>query len=153
MIATGINISRLFAATARPAQVVQVGAPIADKKSAWDGIYTEDQAKRGRGKYLEACGYCHRDDLSGNGSDEPGVSPPPLAGPPFLDRWRSSTVAELFNSVASTMPKDRPKLNTQAYIDIVSFILQVNGARAGTSELMPEYDTLKGIVITEKHIG
>jgi cytochrome c len=153
IIVTRANPPRLFGARTRPTHPVQVGIPVVDTKSIWDGVYTEDQAKRGRVTYVERCGYCHRDDLTGNGGDEPGASPPPLKGMPFLNHWRSSTLADLFALVFSTMPKDRPKLDAQAYIDIVSFILQVNGAKAGDSELTAESDKLKDIVISEKDMA
>jgi hypothetical protein len=150
VIATCTNSRRLVATTARPEHIVRGGTTVSESRSAWDGVYTEDQAKRGRTKYVDRCGYCHKDDLSGDGGDEPGTSPPPLAGPLFLESWRSSSLADLFGLIVSTMPKNRPKMEPQSCIDVVSFILQVNGARAGTSELTPEYDKLKDIVFSEK---
>ena len=45
-------------------QVVPVGAQ--EKKSVWDGVYSEEQASRGKDEYEYNCGNCHIHDLSGD---------------------------------------------------------------------------------------
>ncbi len=119
-------------------------------RTVWDGVFTGEQAKRGRARYEVACAYCHRDDLSGGGGDEPGPSPPALKGADFLVGWSDSSLAELVGTVAATMPFERPKLEPQAYVDIVSYLLQANGMPAGTTELPAEGDKLKRIAIVLK---
>ena len=121
-----------------------------EQTTVWDGVFTDAQAKRGKTGYVIACGYCHRDDLSGGGGDEPGLAPPALAGSSFLASWRDASVAELAGTIAATMPRERPKLDAQAYIDIVSFLLKANGMPAGDWELPLDGERLKGIRITEK---
>jgi len=75
------------------------------KRSIWDGVYTLEQAQRGQTVYKRVCGYCHRDDLSGGGSED---GAPPLIGPPFYYKWRDLTVAEMLVTIAETMPRNAP---------------------------------------------
>ena len=117
-------------------------------RTIWDGVFSDAQAERGRASYVMACGYCHMDDLSGGGGDEPGLSPPGLAGLGFLARWRDASVAELAGTIVATMPLERPKLEPQTYVDIVAYLLHANGARPGIEELPVDGERLNGIVIT-----
>ena len=32
------------------------------ERTVWDGVYTEDQAERGRNAYLASCARCHGDN-------------------------------------------------------------------------------------------
>ena len=52
-------------------------------KSQWDGVYTEDQAKRGEGLYSQYCASCHGPDLSG------GEMAPGLTGGEFSSNWNT----------------------------------------------------------------
>ena len=45
------------------------------QKTVWDGVYTEEQAKRGAEVYAEKCAMCHGDSLGGV------ESAPALTGP------------------------------------------------------------------------
>lgn len=117
------------------------------KRSIWDGVYTLEQTQRGQTVYKRVCGYCHRDDLSGGGSED---GAPPLIGPPFYYKWRDLTVAEMLVTIAETMPRNAPaSLSRQAYIDIISFLLKANEMPAGDAELLPEIETLDQILFTE----
>ena len=35
------------------------------QKTVWDGVFTEEQAKRGADVYAEKCAMCHGDGLGG----------------------------------------------------------------------------------------
>ena len=110
-------------------------------KSVWDGIYTEDQAKRGGDAYRAACSGCHRGDLSGFN----GV----LRGATFIDRWREDSLESLFNNISKTMPRNNPgTLKPEMYLDIVTYILQQNSFPAGENDLKP--DALKSIHVIAK---
>ena len=61
----------------------------APARSVWEGVYTNDQAKRGQPLYSQYCGACHGDTLGG------GESAPPLAGAEFLSNWNGLTVGDL----------------------------------------------------------
>ena len=119
------------------------------RRTVWDGIYTDDQAARGRELYKQSCGHCHRDDLTGGGSE---VGAPPLRGPIFFYRWLHQPVAELFLTIGATMPQNKPdSLTPQTVADIVSFLLKENEMPAGPAELPPDLDALKTILVTEKN--
>ncbi len=109
-----------------------------DSRSVWDGVFTDEQAKRGQIAYDEACTSCHRDDLSGN---EDGA--PPLKGDAFLGRWRDRSLSEFSFVLAETMPQDAPgSLTPKQYADIISFILKNNAAPAGRMELPEDSESL-----------
>ena len=94
------------------------------------GIHTATQAENGRAVYTRSCAICHRTDLQGN------FEAPPLAGPNFLNYWRDRTPGELLERIRVSMPPDRPgRLGDQAYLDIVAYLLQANGAPAGDQAL------------------
>src|SRR5271165_3909380 len=67
-------------------------------RSVWDGVYTKEQADRGKGLYAQDCGSCHGDQLTG------GEMAPPLAGGDFLSNWNGLTVGDFFERVRSSMP-------------------------------------------------
>jgi hypothetical protein len=56
-----------------------------------------------------------------------------------MERWREDTAATLFTRVSTLMPFDNPAtLTRDAYLDIVAYLLQVNGFPAGTEALASE---------------
>jgi mono/diheme cytochrome c family protein len=116
-------------------------------RTIWDGVYTDAQALRGQQVYKQACGYCHRDDLSGGGSED---GAPALTGSSFTARWRGVSLGELVATVQETMPSKTPgTLTRQSYIDIVSFVLKQNGAPAGAAELEFDLPKLDGVLFTD----
>ena len=98
------------------------GATQADAKArtVWDGVYSEPQAARGKERYLRECSSCHLADLSG--SDQA----PPLSGEPFIVQWDKRTAGDLFTSLRTTMPQGTPGQLSQAYAEIVAYLLQAN---------------------------
>ena len=113
------------------------------RKTVWDGVYTADQATRGQALYKTHCGYCHRDDLIGGGSE---AGAPALKGPIFTIRWRDQPIADMFVTIGTTMPQNKPDtLTPQVVIDIVSFLLKSNNMPPGASELPPDLDALKSV--------
>ncbi len=115
-------------------------------RTVWDGVYTEAQAERGREHYRAICGHCHRDDLSGGGSE---AGAPALRGPFFLNQWRDRPLVDLFVTVGTTMPQQDPdSLRAQVVIDVVSYLLRQNDMPAGAAELPPRLDPLRNIVLS-----
>jgi S-disulfanyl-L-cysteine oxidoreductase SoxD len=109
-------------------------------KSVWDGIYTEDQAKRGQGAYNDQCGSCHGDQLTG------GEMAPPLAGGEFLSNWNGLSVGELFDRIRTTMPLTRPgKLSREMNAEILAYMLQANKFPAGKTDMSGNSEVLKQI--------
>src|SRR5580704_7415455 len=72
------------------------------KKSVWDGVYTEEQARRGETISKEECVRCHGQSLTG------GEEAPPLAGAGFVANWNGSTMGDLFERIRISMPTDAP---------------------------------------------
>ncbi len=94
------------------------------------GTFTATQAQAGRDAYTTACASCHRPDLRGSGEA------PPLAGANFLTAWGTLTPADLFGRIRASMPPGAAgSLGDAAYLSIVAYLLQVNGAAAGSQPL------------------
>src|SRR5262245_20645409 len=111
-------------------------------RSVWDGVYTEDQAKRGEALYGRECASCHGNELTG--ADEA----PALSGPAFLANWDGLTVGDLSERVRVSMPPNKPgRLSRQQIADILCHVLRVNDFPAGKTELDPKIETLKQIRI------
>ena len=104
-----------------------------DGRTVWDGVYTAEQAARGKAVYDTSCGACHLPDMSG--SDEAR----PLAGDRFMQDWREDTLHTLFVRIRNLMPFDEPAtLGEDAYLDSVAYILEFNGFPPGDRELKPD---------------
>ncbi len=125
---------------ARPAAPEPAPAP--PPTSVLDGIFTEAQAERGRVAYNAQCAECHGEGLGG------GEMAPGLTGVAFRFRWRGLKVADIYDSVQSTMPPEEPAtLGDQAYIDVVAFLLSANGYPTGDRELAADSRLLEGIAV------
>lgn len=112
----------------------------AESRSVWDGVYTEEQARRGESLYQKECKTCHGDTLAG------GESAPPLTGGAFLANWNGLTLGDLFERIRKTMPQNAPgKLNRQQNADILAFVLSANKFPTGKTELSRQAEFLKEI--------
>jgi len=115
------------------------------QKTTMDGVYTNDQATRGKTQYSQACANCHMDDLSGSGQALP------LAGDAFTETWEGQSVGDLFDLIHNTMPQDKPgTLSPEVTVDVISYLLQFNKFPAGSAELKSDPAALKNILITKK---
>jgi quinoprotein glucose dehydrogenase len=109
-------------------------------KSIWDGIYTEEQATRGKALYAQECASCHGGELTG------GEMAPPLSGGEFMAGWDGLTVGDLFERVRISMPQNAPgSLSGQQNADVLAFIFSASKFPAGTSEMPKEAGILKQI--------
>ncbi|MBI4471395.1 MAG: cytochrome c [Acidobacteria bacterium] len=109
----------------------------AQQKKISDGIYTAEQARRGRAEYDQTCSRCHNLVLTGT---ERG---PAIKGSDFLSHWDKDTVAGLFIKIRDTMPQGRLGIiSEEAKIDILSYILQQNGFPEGVGELKNDLSLL-----------
>jgi hypothetical protein len=117
----------------------------------WDGVYTEEQAKRGQESYKQVCGHCHRDRPHRRRQRSRARR---ARGPIFTVRWRDQPLSDMFVTIGTTMPKNKPdSVMPGVIIDIVSFILKANDMPAGQHELPPSLEALKGILVTEKTLA
>ena len=104
---------------------------LAQQKTQWDGVYTEDQAKRGQPLYSEKCSSCHGPDMNG------GEMAPSLSGGEFQANWNDLTLGDLFERMRISMPQNNPgSLSRQQNADILAAILQ-NAQLIGPSSRNP----------------
>src|SRR5688572_6934465 len=78
----------IFAVSAGSSVTSEAQAPAGAGSSAWAGVYTEDQGKRGETVANKLCTSCHGPDLSG------GEAGPALVGLEFLGNWNMLSVAD-----------------------------------------------------------
>lgn len=112
------------------------------QRTVWDGVYTEEQAKRGKEIYAQVCSKCHATDLSG--VDEA----PALSGGAFLANWGGLTVGDLSERVRISMPpNNKGKLSRQQIADVLSHVMNVNGFPPGKTEMDSKTEVLRQIRI------
>jgi mono/diheme cytochrome c family protein len=133
------------------------------QQPASSSVFTSAQAEAGRKAYENTCGKCHTPTLLGRKGD-PGELPPvsslpdymqdmargpvpPLAGADFINRWGGRTTAELTERILQAVgafppegtnipvPGHAPAENDPTGVNITAYVLQVNGAKAGTQPL------------------
>jgi mono/diheme cytochrome c family protein len=114
----------------------------ASSKPILEGVFTAEQAERGKQLYPSRCAQCHGDELVSD-SDAPS-----LTAQAFRYSWHQKTIAERFERIRTTMPPGGAgSLSDQEYLDVVAYILQFNKYPAGAQELAPEKSLLEKIVI------
>lgn len=111
-------------------------------RSVWDGVFTQEQADRGRPLYNQHCASCHADTLMG------GEMSPPLVGGEFLSNWNGLTLGDLFERIRTSMPQNKPgTLSREVNADITAYILSVNKFPVGKTELPHSAEFLRDIRI------
>ena len=103
-------------------------APTTQERTVKDGVFTEDQAARGRDRYDASCQRCHGIDLTGGAGRS-------LTGDVFIRDWTGLTLDGLFERMQSMPPDGSESLPADAYVDIISYLLERNGFPAGGDEL------------------
>lgn len=123
LLAAGVVVAGWLPSTAAAEAVGGAQAPSAPGGgSVLDGVFTEDQATRGRKTYQAACTSCH------TVSEQTGRR--------FVGRWRDSNLGEVFDLISGTMPEGNPgSLTPEEYASIVAFYLKETGYREGSREL------------------
>jgi len=120
----------------------QAGASQAgvQRRTVWDGVYTEAQAARGTMAFGQSCAGCHA--LAAQGKA-------PLVGDAFWKSFAQKNVGELLEFVSVNMPNGNPgSLSEPTYRDIVALMLKSNDFPAGATEL--EANTIAGVQIVPK---
>ncbi len=108
--------------------------------SVWDGVYTQQQAKRGEALYKQECAACHGELLEGNGQTERAQrlerALPPLSGDVFKGNWNGRPLSDLFDKIKRTMPRDDAgKISANPNPHILSHMLQFNEFPGGKKDL------------------
>jgi len=111
--------------------------------NVWGGVYSAEQATRGKAVYEAKCMACHGAALGGSDSA------PPLTGGRFFATWNTTSADDLFERIHTTMPAKAPGTLSGAQVAAVeAYIFQVNGFPAGEKPLLAAPAALANIRIT-----
>jgi quinoprotein glucose dehydrogenase len=138
-VVTALAIAMLAAGPwlANGAQKAVSGAA---SRSVWDGVYTKEQAERGKELYTTHCLACHGESLEGNGPAKT------LVGPEFTANWNGISVGDMLDRTRTSMPLARPgTLSRQQVADLLAFVLSANKFPAGEYELPRQAEVLAQI--------
>jgi cytochrome c len=127
-------------------------------RSIKNGVYTVDQARRGRDHYRKRCVLCHLDNGQGRGAEveivgqslerEGDAEAPAVAGDPFLSKWNGKSAGALYDLMRKTMPVGSAgSLSAQDYADVLAYMLELSKLPAGQQELPAAADQLTLITI------
>lgn len=106
----------------------------AQARSTMAGVYTADQAKKGREVFAGTCSGCH--------------TVASHSGAVFAIRWMGRPLADFYDYVSHLMPKSAPgTLSEDEYVWVTAYVLKLNGMPASTRELSAEPALLKAIRI------
>jgi mono/diheme cytochrome c family protein len=98
------------------------------------GVFTAEQADRGKDIYLALCQSCHVAVAH--------------TGPVFRGHWAGRPLSDLYTFVSTRMPKNEPaSLAPETYADLVAYILKLNQVPAGATELVSDPATLQHVRI------
>jgi S-disulfanyl-L-cysteine oxidoreductase SoxD len=119
------------------------GIGSAARAQAVGSYYTDAQADVGQTVFASQCAICHGDKLEGKVG-------PALAGEQFLSvsQYQELTAGFLYKTISRQMPKNAPgSLSKTQYLDVLAYILKVNGYPAGPRQLTDDDHELKRIKI------
>jgi S-disulfanyl-L-cysteine oxidoreductase SoxD len=138
-LVTAAPLAALLLLLAAPLPAAARQASSAGETSAYQGVFTKEQAERGQAQFHANCAECHiAQEFTGNA---------------FMRAWTGRRVFDLFDLIRTTMPMTNPgRLSRQVYADIVAYLLQANNLPAGATPLPSDDDALKKIrLATEKN--
>lgn len=97
-----------------------------------DGVYTREQADRGKQVYVDMCSQCHPLDwYQGD----------------LMRAWEGAPIYYFYDVVSSTMPQSNPgSLPRKDYVDMLAYILELNGMPAGQEPLSSRSSALQNII-------
>ncbi len=125
--AAGAQGARPSALTPAPPQGTPPTAPAAQRAlpTILTGVFTAEQADRGKELYLPLCQSCHVAVAH--------------TGPVFRGHWAGRPLSDLYTFVSTRMPKNEPaSLPPESYADLLAYILLLNQAPVGRTELVPD---------------
>ncbi len=104
--------------------------------------FTAAQAANGKIAYTATCAVCHGSTMTN------GAYGTPLAGEYFKTNWSHRSARAFYDRARTTMPPGHPgSLSAETYADIMAYILEVNGFKAGSSPLPAGGDALNGMAL------
>jgi len=111
----------------------------------WQGVYSEEQAARGRDHFNNVCIRCHQADLGGS------TEAPALKGDRFYASFEQEPIDRLYLKARDTMPPNfGVNVDAQGKLDIITFILKMNGYPSGPNELKIASEDLATALILRK---
>jgi mono/diheme cytochrome c family protein len=133
-----MKVSRVTAAVLFAAQlgstVALAQATNGGDRSVLSGVFTAEQVAKGRAGHRAFCLSCHGAEA--------------YTGEPFETMWLGRTVFDLFETLRTTMPNDEPgKLTTEEYVDVIAYILMLNGYQPGATPLSYDENELRKVKI------
>lgn len=121
------------------------GLAAQDAKTTRDGVYTAEQATRGKTFFDANCAKCHHVDSTPGLPKKEG---PVLAGDSFFVNWEDKSVFDLSTNIRLGMPPDGSiTVEAAQAADVIAYLLQINKLPAGQSEL-PADAAARAIKIT-----
>lgn len=116
------------------AQTPAATATPQEARTTLDGVYTAEQAQRGRATYQRVCSACHA--LTAYTGEA-------------MEGWKDGVLYDLFDLIRTKMPEDNPgSLRRSEYTDVLAFILELNGMPPGDTPLSSRASELRKIVFT-----
>ena len=101
----------------------------AGPRSAWSGVYSDEQANAGEKIYYARCSSCHGDELGGI------ERAPALAGAQFLESWRGRTLRRLLDRIDEMPPSEPKSLSSADAVAVLSFLLRSSEMPSGGTPL------------------
>ncbi len=112
-------------------------------RSVWSGVYTRDEADRGKRAAADLCARCHGAELGGS------ATAPVLVGPRFFERWHDLRLGDVIAYIQSAMPREHAFfVPAQTARDISAFMLRESGVPAGKTPIPADVQALSEILIT-----
>ena len=103
-------------------------------KTTQSGVFDSTQASRGKDIYAGYCRNCHTAESH--------------TGATFVATWKERSLVDLFGFIQERMPKNEPgSLSDREYVDVMAYLLKMNGMPAGKSELPVDSTALSKIRI------
>ena len=104
------------------------------QKSVKAGVYSAAQADRGLALYKAKCASCH--------------APNRFTDDLFYTSFADKPLWEMFDVISDTMPEDNPgSMKPEEYVDIMAYLLKLNGFPAGADDLPTGKDALSAITM------
>src|SRR6266481_1568333 len=88
----GVSVGRIVLLALLPVCAILLTVQAQQPQTVRQGVYTDNQAKRGQAIYKDRCASCHGEKLEGRLA-------PPLTGEDFIYDWAKQPLSELFSKI------------------------------------------------------
>lgn len=128
-----VSVSSLLVALVAGAPLLGAqSTPPDSSRSTLNGVFTEEQAAKGKDVFLGHCQSCHTN------AD--------LTSADFRADWVGKMLSDFFSFLKETMPESEPgALSNEQYAAVTAYVLQLNGLPAGTVPLATTADSMATI--------